>query len=397
MEGYIREVFEERKLSPEQSEKLWRYYYDKLGKAVDMGYRPDFEMYDPKLAHSLKYNIAEFSAFKETSFRKQLEASLTENGRVLSWREFKQKADALHIEYNRRWLETEYNQTIATAQSAEKYQEYVANKHLYPNLKYRTIGDKRVREKHQQWDGLVLPVEDSFWEKHLPPNDWGCRCYVVPTAEPVSEYTKIDTPIKDDFANNPALTGKIFNNSGYLTSGGFNPETIEKILAWSHEMFRTAERYAKNYVSYLKYKKNKDYTNVLFDKKTGGMQATHKLHNFNKDTGKYEKFLRELFYKNGDSIILTNESSRIEGKKIDGFLNGKSFDISSILGEGKNTIKRALNHSKNKPAEVAILYFPNAENFSMERLENGINMYNGQTKYRFHKIIYIVGDVIRYY
>ncbi|MRJ11493.1 phage head morphogenesis protein [Ornithobacterium rhinotracheale] len=248
IEDYIREVFEERKVSEAQREALWEYYYQQLSSAVDLGYSPALEHYSEELALSLKQNIAEFSAFKETSFRKQLEASLTENGRVLSWKEFKQKAEALNIEYNHRWLKTEYDQTIATATQAGKYQEYLENKHLYPNLKYKTIGDHRVREKHKQWDELILPVGHPFWKTHLPPNDWGCRCYVVPTDEEPNREIQKGEPLKETFANNPAVSGKIFPTSGYLTLGGLNPETIEKIIDWSHEMFKRAVSQAKQLV-----------------------------------------------------------------------------------------------------------------------------------------------------
>lgn len=172
IENYIRKAFDDRSISPEQSEKLWRYYYRYLSKAVDLGYNAHLEQYDPALAQSLKYNIAEFSAFKETSFKKQIEAVLTKNGKVLSWNEFKQEAEKLHIQYHFRWLETEYHQTIANAQSAGKFQAYLAQKQVYPNLKYCAVNDERTREKHKNWDGLVLPVEHSFWQKHLPPNDW---------------------------------------------------------------------------------------------------------------------------------------------------------------------------------------------------------------------------------
>lgn len=275
---YIREVFEERKVSETQREKLWKYYYDKLGKAVDLGYAPTLEHYSEDLAFSLKRNIAEFSAFKETSFRKQLEASLTENGRVLSWQEFKQKADDLNIEYNRRWLKTEYDQTIATATQAGKYQEYLENKHLYPNLKYKTIGDGRVREKHKQWDELILPVEHPFWKNHLPPNDWGCRCYVVPTDEEANKEIQSDTPLKETFANNPALSGKIFPNSGYLSFGGLNPETIEKIIDWSHEMFKRVVSEAKRiYKSEILKRSREKQFNRIFKGVDGGKVLVHKL------------------------------------------------------------------------------------------------------------------------
>lgn len=216
VEKYIREAFDERNISEKLSEKLWQYYYRYLSKAVDLGYNPNIEQYDPKLALSLKYNIAEFSAFKETSFRKQIEAKLTKNGQVLSWSEFKAEANKLHIEYNRRWLQTEYHQTIANAQSAEKFQEYIHDKEVYPNLRYRAINDGRTREKHREWDGLILPVEHPFWEKHLPPNDWGCRCYVEQTAEPQTPLSFGEGQgVRTEFAHNPALSGNIFNEIPY--------------------------------------------------------------------------------------------------------------------------------------------------------------------------------------
>lgn len=393
----MRNIFDERKLTNALREKLWGKYYQYFTAAVDVGYSPTFEFYSKELAADLYANIAQFSAFKARSFEKSLAEALWHKGDFISWNDFKKVGASINQDYNKNWLKTEYHQTVATANMAGKWADIERTKDLYPNLRYVTVGDERVRSQHREWDGIVLPIEHPFWKTHYPPNDWGCRCDVERTDDPVSTHIP-SGQLKIEFENNAAQSGKIFSSSIYLTSGGFNPETIERIIDWSREMFRKAERYAKNYASYLKYKKNKDYTNVLFDKKTGGMQATHKLHNFDKRTGKYEKFLRDLFYKNGDKIILTDESSVVEGKKkVDGFLNGKSFDISSILGDGKNTIKRALNHSKNKPAEIAILYFPDAESFSMERLDEGIKMYNGQTKYRFKKIIYIVNNVVKYY
>ena len=103
-----------------------------------------------------------------------------------------------------------------------------------------------------------------------------------------------------------------------------------------------------------------------------------------------------IFSLKRDEIILTSENPQIP-VKTDGTLNGKTFDISSILGSGKNTIKRALNHSKDKLADIAILHFPDAEAFELERLETSIRMFNGQTQYRFQKIIYIVDGKIHYY
>ena len=214
IEIYLRQLFDDRAVSSENQKKLWEYYYKELSQAVDAGYKPNPEMYDPALAHSLKYNVAQFSAFKETSFRKQLEAALTKDGKILPWGEFKAVADELHIEYNRRWLKTEYHQTVATANMAQQWQDFEADADLYPNLKYSAVGDGRTREQHKSWDGLVLPLTHTFWNSHLPPNDWGCRCTVEQTDEEPTK-TLPDIAIKGAFNNNPAKSGKIFNENAY--------------------------------------------------------------------------------------------------------------------------------------------------------------------------------------
>ena len=180
------------------------------------------------MVSSLKHNIATFSAFKETSFKQQIEQALTKNGRVLPWSEFKKEAEKLDTLYNKRWLQTEYNQTVANALSAQKYEEYIANKRVYPNLTYHAVHDERTRETHRAWDGLTLPVEHSFWQTHLPPNDWGCRCYVEPTATPVTEGVRTEeVPIKEDFANNPALSGEIFPIIPYAK--GMSEKAIKEV------------------------------------------------------------------------------------------------------------------------------------------------------------------------
>lgn len=406
IEGYIREAFEKRDISEAQSKELWQYYYKHLNKALAEGYNPTIEETNTELVTSLKHNLARFSAFKETSFKQQIEASLTKNGKVLSWQEFKAEANKLNIEYNRRWLQTEYNQTVANALSAQKYEEYIANKRVYPNLTYHTVHDERTRETHRAWDGLTLPVEHSFWKTHLPPNDWGCRCYVEPTADPVTEGVRTeDIPIKEAFANNPALSGEIFPIIPYAK--GMSEKAVKEVEKQVEKRLGKQEKqekhYQDNYNHYLKLKKDSNYTDVVFNENNGGLKATHRLHSFDPNRGHYEKEVRDILFNNGDRIVLEKElveagQKHIEGiKQIDGYFYDYSCDISTILGTGKNTIKRAFNHSKDKKAEVAILYFPNKEDFSLDRIKEGVKKYEGQTNYRFKKIVYIVDKEVKYY
>lgn len=48
------------------------------------------------------------------------------------------------------------------------------------HLQYLATEDDRVRDSHLALNGLILPKNDPFWEKHFPPWDWGCRCRVRP-------------------------------------------------------------------------------------------------------------------------------------------------------------------------------------------------------------------------
>ena len=48
-----------------------------------------------------------------------------------------------------------------------------------PYLLYQ-VGPSPVRwEPHRHWEGLILPVDDEFWEYASPPNGFGCKCRVL--------------------------------------------------------------------------------------------------------------------------------------------------------------------------------------------------------------------------
>lgn len=300
IEGYIREAFEERSISEAQSKELWQYYYKHLNKALAEGYNPTIEETNTELVTSLKHNLARFSAFKETSFKQQIEASLTKNGKVLSWQEFKAEANKLNIEYNRRWLQTEYNQTVANALSAQKYEEYITNKRIYPNLTYHAVHDERTRETHRAWDGLTLPVEHEFWKTHLPPNDWGCRCYVEPTADPVTEgvHTE-DIPIKEAFANNPALSGEIFPVIPYAK--GMSEKAVKEV---EKQVEKRLGKLGENYIE----KVIKEYPN-------GGKISISNL--VNTEGSDYERVYKccDFFAKQGkETMILPRFNSPLKNE-----------------------------------------------------------------------------------
>jgi SPP1 gp7 family putative phage head morphogenesis protein len=68
-----------------------------------------------------------------------------------------------------------------------------ANTDLFPYRQYITANDGRVRETHAALEGLVLPADSPFWDRHTPPWEYGCRCDVRGiTAEEAGEMQAAD-------------------------------------------------------------------------------------------------------------------------------------------------------------------------------------------------------------
>lgn len=44
------------------------------------------------------------------------------------------------------------------------------------HIQYLATEDTHVRDSHLALNGIILPKDDSFWNTHTPPWEWGCRC-----------------------------------------------------------------------------------------------------------------------------------------------------------------------------------------------------------------------------
>jgi len=82
-----------------------------------------------------------------------------------------------------RRLEIIYRTNLRQAEAAGKWTRIQALKHKMPYLRYVCVMDKKTREEHIAWHGLILPVDHPFWDEHFPPNGWNCRCRVVPLSQ----------------------------------------------------------------------------------------------------------------------------------------------------------------------------------------------------------------------
>lgn len=90
-----------------------------------------------------------------------------------------------------------YEMNVRSAYAAGRWQQAERTKAAFPFMMYQTMHDERVRASHAEWDGIVLPIDDPFWDAHYPPNGWRCRCTVFPVDEDlIAEYQAAGQKIK---------------------------------------------------------------------------------------------------------------------------------------------------------------------------------------------------------
>lgn len=77
-----------------------------------------------------------------------------------------------------RRLKTIYNANLRSARAAGQWERIERTKAAFPFLEYRLGPSERHRPHHQDKAGMILPVESAFWDEWMPPNGWGCKCWV---------------------------------------------------------------------------------------------------------------------------------------------------------------------------------------------------------------------------
>lgn len=77
-----------------------------------------------------------------------------------------------------RRLKVMYEANVRSARAAGQWERIERTKALLPYLLYTIGPSERHRPHHVDKAGLVLPVDDPFWDVWMGPNGWGCKCGV---------------------------------------------------------------------------------------------------------------------------------------------------------------------------------------------------------------------------
>lgn len=72
-----------------------------------------------------------------------------------------------------------FDTNLATAYSEGQWERIQTNKGLFGFLEYVRSSSSHPRPSHLAYAGLVLPVDDPFWQAHMPIKEWGCKCTVI--------------------------------------------------------------------------------------------------------------------------------------------------------------------------------------------------------------------------
>lgn len=196
----------------------------------------DWNTLDHEMLTRLSRNIFSFSAAKNyQELRTITEALQDEEGKLRTFPDFKEQVAGINQKFNAVWLQTEYDTCIATATQSARWQQFKAQKGIFPYLRYQTAGDDSVRDEHRLLDGVTKRIDDPFWKTYYPPNGWNCRCEAIQVPDDEVEETPEESyrkPVVDLlFRTNVGETGLIFPK-GHAYYSGVPSAEIRKAIAY---------------------------------------------------------------------------------------------------------------------------------------------------------------------
>jgi hypothetical protein len=222
MERISRETYDGKLKPGELDEAHILNTYQELNKATGTGYGKNWLQVEGATgapapeALQMQQNIFKFSGAKDAAMLEEINRLLTKDGKLANWPDFKEAVLKLNNKYNINYLQAEWQTARHSGYMANLWQEYLDNANLFPNLKYKTQEDERVRLEHELLNNTIAPITSPFWDEFYPPNGWRCRCYVVQTAEKPDNNLPGVPPedVKPEFRINTGKSGQVFKEDG---------------------------------------------------------------------------------------------------------------------------------------------------------------------------------------
>lgn len=195
IEPYLEGIYSGELNGEEVLEKVYFHNAKVLLDGYEKGYNKrffsqDWTVKDNNLLTRVQNNIFAFSGAKSYAEMKELRDAVHENGNRLSFTDYKRRARKINVAYNENYLEAERQVVIASGTQGSRWLDIEDSVDEYPYLEYVTANDEHVREEHRRLHGIILPVNDPFWNNYYPPNGWRCRCSTRKRSEREYEQKK---------------------------------------------------------------------------------------------------------------------------------------------------------------------------------------------------------------
>lgn len=327
----------DKRLLNKTAKELLDATFSGYGKSLD---QIDYTSPDYETLRQLQVNVHIFSGAKTyQQLRECTDRLLDEEGKIRSFTDFRNEVFKVHEDYNVNYLRSERNHAISSAQMAARWQGYVQQKEIFANLTFRTVGDDRVRRKHQLLDGVTRPVDDTFWRTNYPPLDWGCRCDVDQSNGEVTELSEISIPtIPRMFRGNVGIDGVIFPESHpyYKMDKAAREEVYKKTL----EALPSTYEYER-----------------VYEAENGGWVDLH--HSHRKDELVENVRVAKLLADGGHKVSLLEYVHKAKTKNPDAQVNGLIADFKKVKSARQGKVHKALQNlveSANRQlADVAII------------------------------------------
>ena len=311
---------------------------------------------------------------------------LDENGNRKPFERFLNDVRKIDTTYNKNYLQAEYQFIHSSAIMAAKWEEFSKTGDRYL-LRYRTVGDNRVRPAHAALHGVTLPMSDPFWEQHYPPNGWRCRCDVVQVRRgkyPVTDHDEamalgeeaMGTDTSGMFRFNPGIEKK--------TVPDYNPYTLRRcrdcdlakgktslafvpdnelcaacrlIRAQKHENIGAAKRI-------LKYDE-RTWERTYVSPKDIGLVATQleriaEATASNAERNKFNKEMRmcKVLADNGHDVEYLHGVNRPTGQTYDILFDSIKADLKCVTGGAGNIVKYAKKALTKQGGEAVVFEIP---------------------------------------
>ncbi len=219
---------------------------DTMEQAINRGVKLKYNVKNQTFINQLKTSSEVFSAFKNHHQSKALAGLLVDQeGKIVSFSNFKKKALKVTDQYNKVWLKTEYNTALRRGRIGAKFQKFKADERLFPNLRWIPSTAAEPRSTHIPYYGMALPIGDPFWINQFPGNEWNCKCDVEQTRTKTdASPSHLPSPPKG-LEGNPAFTGNLIGNKHPYFKGLKEAEKKQVGLTVQKEIDKLVNTWAK--------------------------------------------------------------------------------------------------------------------------------------------------------